>query len=37
MLTTGGRTFANVPPGVLNCGVAIDIGQQPEAEAVLVI
>lgn len=31
------RTFANVPAGVLNCGVAVDVGQQSEAEAVLVV
>lgn len=30
-------TFANVPPRVLNGGVAVDIGEQPQAEPVLVV
>lgn len=31
------RTFADVSAGVLDCRVAVDVGQQPEAEAVLVV
>lgn len=31
------RTFADVSAGVLDCRVAVDIGQQSEAEAVLVV
>lgn len=30
-------TFANVPPRVLNGGVAVDVGEQPQAEPVLVV
>lgn len=30
-------TFANVPPGVLDGGVAVDVGEQPQAEPVLVV
>ena len=32
-----GATFADVPAGVLDGGVAVDVGQQAEAEAVLVV
>ena len=31
------RTFADVPPGVLDGGVAVDVGEQAEAESVAVI
>lgn len=30
-------TFANVPPGVLNGGVAVDVGEQAETESVAVV
>lgn len=30
-------TFADVPPGVLNGGVAVDVGEQAEAESVAVV
>ena len=30
-------TFADVPPGVLDGGVAVDVGQQAETEAVAVV
>lgn len=30
-------TFPNVPPGVLDGGVAVDVGEQTEAEAVAVV
>lgn len=30
-------TFADVPPGVLDGGVAVDVGEQAEAEAVAVV
>lgn len=30
-------TFAYVPPCVFNGGIAVDVGQQAEAEAVLVV
>lgn len=30
-------TFADVPPGVLNRGVAVDVGEQAEAEPVAVV
>ena len=33
----GHATFADVPPGVLDGGVAVDVGQQAEAEAVAVV
>ena len=32
-----GPTFADVPPGVLDGGVAVDIGEQAQAEAVAVV
>lgn len=32
-----GPTFADVSAGVLDCRVAVDVGQQSEAEAVLVV
>lgn len=34
---TVSRTFADVSAGVLDCRVAVDVGQQAEAEAVLVV
>lgn len=30
-------TLANVPPRVLNGGIAVDVGEQPQAEPVLVV
>lgn len=30
-------TFADVPPGVLNSGVAVDVGEQAETESVAVV
>lgn len=30
-------TFADMSAGVLDCGVAVDVGQKSEAEAVLVV
>ena len=33
----GHATFADVPPGVLDGGVAVDVGQKAEAEAVAVV
>lgn len=34
---TVGHTFANVSAGVFDCRVAVDVGQQSEAEAVFVV
>lgn len=31
------NSFADVAPGVLDCGVAVDVGQQAQAESVLVV
>ena len=30
-------TFSNVPPSVFNSGIPINIGEQPEAETVLIV
>lgn len=30
-------TFSNMPPGVFNGGVPVNVGEQPEAEAVLIV
>lgn len=37
LCVTVGRTFANVSAGVFDCRVAVDVGQQSEAEAVFVV
>lgn len=31
------HSFADVSPGILDCRVAVDVGKQPQAEAVLVV
>lgn len=31
------RTFADVPAGVLDGGIAVDVGQQAQAEAVAIV
>lgn len=37
LCATCSHTFANVSTGVLNCGIAINVGQQSKTEAVPVV